>query len=90
MSILYTRGSDFRTAFCKLGGLRAFTDAPFMALTASAPPDVQTTITECLNLNNPVIVSRSLDRHNISLSATPLKNLNVGIPILTISDLQLC
>ena len=34
------RGTDFRWSFSKLGGLRALTNAPFMALTATAPPNV--------------------------------------------------
>ena len=35
--VLY-RGETFRKAFQHIGGLRALTKAPFMALTASEPP----------------------------------------------------
>ena len=56
---VYNRGHDFRTAFDKLGGLRALTDAPFMALTASAPAGIQSKIIESLHLKDPVIVSYS-------------------------------
>ena len=76
------RGRDFRTAFDKLGGLRALTDAPFMALTASAPADVQSKIIESLHLKEPVIVSNSLDRSNIFLSACPIKSVKVSCIVL--------
>ena len=41
--IIFTinRGSDFRLSFAELGRLRALTSVPFMALTASAPPETQ-------------------------------------------------
>ena len=32
MNKLFCRGADFRTSFRSIGGLRALTDAPFMAL----------------------------------------------------------
>ena len=51
----------FRPVFEKLGGLRAFTDAPLMALTASAISDVQKLIQSSLHLHDPVVVSKSLD-----------------------------
>ena len=35
------RGSDFRKSFAGIGDLRALTNAPVMALTASAPPHVE-------------------------------------------------
>ena len=71
------RGHDFRTAFDKLGGLRALTDAPFMALTASAPANTQSKIIESLHLKDP-IVSQSLDKANIYLSASPIRSVNVS------------
>ena len=73
------RGHDFRTAFDKPGGLRALTDAPFMALTASAPANTQSKIIiiESLYLKDP-IVSQSLDRANIFLSASPIRSVNVS------------
>lgn len=63
--IFFYRGRDFRTAFDKLGGLRALTDAPFMALTASAPTNVQSAIVKSLHLKGPIVISYSLDRPNI-------------------------
>ena len=71
------RGTDFREAFKLLGGLRAIIVAPFMALTASAPPPVQREIFSSLYLVDPVIISRGLDRRNIFISASPIKTLNV-------------
>ena len=59
------RGHDFRTAFDKLGGLRALTDAPFMALTASAPANTQSKIIESLHLKDPIVVYQLLDRAKI-------------------------
>ena len=71
------RGNDFRTAFRKIGGLRALTVAPFMALSASATEQMIDTIKESLQLKHPVIVSRSLDRPNIFISAN--KSLGVDV-----------
>lgn len=64
-----------------MGGLRALTDVPFMALTASAPPEVEATIISSLQLNNPVIVHCDLDRPNIYFSSSPIKTLNVSFSI---------
>ena len=60
----YIRVKDLRTAFDKI---RALTDVPFMAVTASAPLDVEATVISSLHLHNPVIVHCDLDRPNISL-----------------------
>ena len=73
------RGHNFRTAFSKIGALRALTSVPFMALTASAPSDVQVEITNLLHMSTPVIVSCSLDRPNIYLSTSQVKSLNVSL-----------
>ena len=73
------RGKDFRTAFDKMVGVRALTDVPFMALTASAPPDVEATVISSLQLHNPVIVHCDLDRPNIYFSSSPIKTLNVSL-----------
>lgn len=73
------RGADFREAFRQLGGLRALFDLPFMALTASAPPSVQSEISSSLFLVDPVVVLGDLDRKNIFISASPIKSLNVGV-----------
>ena len=71
------RGSDFRPAFSKLGGLRAHTDVPVMALTATASDATKSQIVECLHLIEPTVVSRNLDRPNIYFSVSPIKALDV-------------
>lgn len=55
-----------------------------MALTASAPPDIQATIVTSLQLDNPVYVNGDLDRPNMYMSATPITSLNVSIREYTI------
>jgi len=55
--------------FQRLGGLLALTVAPFMALTASAPPDIEETIVSLLHFKEPV-VKRQLDRPSIYLSTS--------------------
>lgn len=77
--ILMSRGSDFRTSFNSIGGLRALTDAPFMALSASAPPLVTKAIEESLHLKSPVHISHSLDRPNIFFSLSKSKGLAVSV-----------
>ena len=64
------RGNDFRQAFSRIGGLRALTTVPFMALTASAPPKTQDEICSSLHLHHHIVVARPLDRANIFLSAS--------------------
>ena len=64
-----------------MGGVRALTDVPFMALTASAPPEVEATIISSLQLNNPLIVHRDLDRPNIYFSSSAIKTLNVSFSV---------
>jgi superfamily II DNA helicase RecQ len=49
-----------------------------MALTASAPPAIQETISKSLHLKDPAYVLQGLDRPNIFLSASPIKALNVS------------
>lgn len=70
LQLVSSRGTDFRTSFSRLGGLRALTAAPFMALTASAPPEIEGTIVSSLHLKEPVVVKRRLDRPNIYLSTS--------------------
>ena len=60
------RGESFRTAFKGLGGLRALTVAPFMALSASAPSGVERCVKESLELRDCVMVKVPLDRPNIN------------------------
>ena len=73
------RGSDFRSSFAQLGGLRALTDVPFIALTASAPAETEKCIIESLHLESPVITSRTLDRPNIFFSISKSVSLEVSL-----------
>ena len=68
-------------AFQKLGGLRALTTAPFMALTATASPETELFITESLHLNQPVSISLPLNRPNIFFSASQIKGLTVSFNV---------
>ena len=69
------RGDEFRPMF---GSLRAHTRVPFMALTAMASDTTATAIIKSLHLDQPVIISRSLDRHNLYFSLGPVKSLKVS------------
>ena len=60
------RGESFRTAFKGLGGLRALTVAPFMALSASAPSGIERCVKESLELRDCVTVKVPLDWPNIN------------------------
>ena len=73
-------GQIFEQHLEVLGGLRALVDVPFMALSASAPPDITREIIASLHLNSPVYVSHNLDRPNIFLSHSKSKGLAVSIP----------
>lgn len=75
------RGSDFRTAFKRIGGLRALAHVPFMALSASAPPSVAKDIEESLHLKSPVHIKHNLDRPSIFFSFSKSKGLAVSIII---------
>lgn len=72
------RGSDFRTCFRSIGGLRALTNAPLMALSASASPSVVKYIADSLHLRAPVEILHSLDRPNIYFSYGVSKGLAVS------------
>ena len=65
MFVNLCRGNDSRATFRKIGGLRALTVAPFVALSASATEQMIDAIKESLQLKDPIVVSRSLDRPNI-------------------------
>ena len=52
-------------AFDKIGGLRVLTKVPFMCLTASAPPYIESEIVESVGLINPVFVKNPINRANI-------------------------
>ena len=77
------RGKDFRCSFSLLGGLRALTTAPFLALTASAPPSIVSEIAETLHFTDPVNVFRPLNRPNIFLSASRSTSISVSCVFLT-------
>ena len=62
---MFHRGETFRKAFRHIGGLRALTKAPFMALTASAPPEIEREINLSLSLTDPIVVKHSLNRPNM-------------------------
>ena len=64
--------------FNKLGDLRAHTQVPFMALTATASESSAKAISESLHLQDPVIVSHSLNRPNIFFSVGKILGLKVS------------
>ena len=78
----FCRGSNFRTAFKKLGGLRAITKAPFMALSASALPAFERDIVTSLVLANPVTVKQRLNRPNICISVGKKLAVTVSLSLL--------
>ena len=78
--VFFCRGPTFRTAFQKLGGLRAITKAPIMALTASAPPAFEREIVNSLALDNTVVVREQLNRPNIYISVG--KKLSITVSLL--------
>ena len=49
-----------------------------MALKASAPPEIETTIISSLHLKEPVVVTRQFDRPNIYLSVCKSAGLKVS------------
>ena len=62
---------------------------PFLALTASAPPDIQATIVTSLQLDNPGYINGNLDRPNIYMSATPITSLNVSVYVHAVWGLKI-
>ena len=76
---LFGRGQDFRKSFKMIGGLRALISAPFMALSVSAPPDIEAEIIESLDLKSPEIVVCDLNRRNIFFSASRKYTVTVSI-----------
>ena len=59
--------------------LRALTDVPFMALSASPPPSIAKSIEDSLHLKSPIHIMHSLDRPNIFLSIAKSKGLSVSV-----------
>ena len=61
-------GVEFKPFYAQLeggGGVRALTTALFIALSASAPPSVESAVVASLHLQNPARMLQSLDRPNI-------------------------
>ena len=83
MIINVYRGTDFRRCFQQLGGLRALTEAPIIALTATAPEEIKSSICDSLGLFEPAVISQTLDRPNIFFSASRSKGLNVSTNTFT-------
>ncbi|KAF6208176.1 hypothetical protein GE061_016627 [Apolygus lucorum] len=64
-------GLDFRKSYRRLGELKThLRSVPFLALTATATPIVQTDICESLNLTLPGVTCTSFDRPNLFLSCS--------------------
>lgn len=61
-------GYDFRPSYLNIQQLKKYTDAPFIALTASATPHVQKDIIEKLQLVQPCVFRQAFERPNISYS----------------------
>ncbi|MCL9806151.1 RecQ family ATP-dependent DNA helicase [Flavobacterium amniphilum] len=59
-------GHDFRPSYLKIKNLKIhFPKIPFIALTASATPQIQKDIVELLSLDNPVVFKQSFARTNL-------------------------
>ena len=83
-------GNDFRRAFSILGGLKALTSVPLMALTATASPETQEIISQSLQLVDPVVVSCCLNRANIYYSARAIKAYRVSVPVFPLTAYIQC
>lgn len=66
-------GHDFRPEYLRLGALREITDAPIIALTATATARVRAEIESSLALRDPVRVVGSFARPNLEFSAHRLR-----------------
>ena len=68
-------GYDFRPPYLRIAALRTFLpDAPVLALTASATPEVLEDIAVKLELKNPAIFRQSFSRPNLSYSYFKVEN----------------
>ena len=72
------RSCKFWKSLEKIGGMRALTNAPVMALTASASSGIQHAIVSSLHLVDPVVVAQSLDRPNIFFSVGDIRGITVS------------
>jgi ATP-dependent DNA helicase RecQ len=62
-------GYDFRPSYLNISNLREeLKDVPFLAVTASATPEVQKDICDKLKLQEPAVFSQSFERKNLSYS----------------------
>nr|CAD7400796.1 unnamed protein product [Timema cristinae] len=62
-------GHDFRSSYRKLGKLRKlFGKVPFLALTATATPEIRRDICASLYLKNPTVTCTGFDRPNLYLA----------------------
>jgi ATP-dependent DNA helicase RecQ len=66
-------GHDFRPSYRALGRLRERVDAPVLALTATATPQVRDEIERELRLRDPVRVTLSFDRPNLGWGVFPVE-----------------
>ena len=73
-----TLGDENFDQFEKIGALKAVASVLFMALTATAFDSTYSAIVESLHMDNPVLVSNSLNRANIFLSVSPIENMSVS------------
>jgi len=68
-------GYDFRPSYMNIAGLRELLPSvPFIALTASATPEVQEDIVEKAGLNQPKVFRTSFKRMNLSYVARKVEN----------------
>lgn len=68
-------GQEFRPSYYQISELRAFhPEVPFLALTASATPEVRTDIIEKLGLRSPKIIEGSVERSNLIYEAHEREN----------------
>lgn len=76
-------GYDFRPSYLKIAALKDWIDAPILALTASATPQVINDITNKLNLKDAVVFRQSFHRQHLSYSAFNVESkINKTIEVL--------